>query len=46
VPDLLEGESTCKVRGWGCRGEDLTLLDRGLGVVRLIDGDETDRLVL
>lgn len=31
-------------RGEG-RGEDLGLLDCGLGVVRLIDGDETERLV-
>lgn len=32
--------------GEDCCGEGLTLLDRGLGVVRLIDGDETERLVL
>jgi hypothetical protein len=31
-------------RGEG-RGEDLGLLNCGLGVVRLIDGDETERLV-
>jgi hypothetical protein len=30
-------------RGEG-RGEDLGLLNCGLGVVRLIDGDETERL--
>jgi hypothetical protein len=33
-------------RGEDCCGEGLTLLDCGLGVVRLIDGDETERLVL
>jgi hypothetical protein len=33
-------------RGEGCCGEGLTLLGCGLGVVRLIDGDETERLVL
>jgi hypothetical protein len=33
-------------RGEVCCGEGLTLLDCGLGVVRLIDGDETERLVL
>lgn len=33
-------------RGGDCCGEGLTQLDGGLGVVRLIDGDETDRLVL
>jgi hypothetical protein len=33
-------------RGGDCCGEDLSLLDCGLGVVRLIDGDETERLVL
>jgi len=27
------------------RGEDLTLLDCGLGVVRLIDGDKTESVV-
>jgi hypothetical protein len=33
-------------RGEDCCGEGLNLLDCGLGVVRLIDGDETERLVL
>ena len=33
-------------RGEDCCGEGLSLLDCGLGVVRLIDGDETERLVL
>ena len=33
-------------RGEDCCGEGLTPLDCGLGVVRLIDGDETERLVL
>jgi hypothetical protein len=32
--------------GEGCRGKDLALLSCGLGVVRLIDGDEVERLVL
>ena len=34
------------VRGEDCCGEGLSLLDCGLGAVRLIDGDETERLVL
>jgi hypothetical protein len=32
-------------RGEDCCGRDLTLLDCGLGDVRLIDGDEMERLV-
>ncbi len=32
------------VCGEDCCGEGLILLDCGLGVVRLIDGDETERL--
>lgn len=32
--------------GGDCCGEGLALMDSGLGVVRLIDGDETERLVL
>lgn len=46
APDFLEGVFLCMVRGEDCCGEGLTLLDGGLGVVRLIDGDETERLVL
>ena len=34
---MARGEDSC--------GEDLTLLNCGLGVVRLIDGDEMERLV-
>lgn len=32
-------------RGEDCCGEGLVLLDCGLGVVRLIDGDETESVV-
>ncbi len=32
-------------RGEDCCGEGLIRLDCGLGVVRLIEGDETERLV-
>jgi hypothetical protein len=32
-------------RGEDCRDDDLTLLNCGLGIVRLIDGDEVERLV-
>jgi hypothetical protein len=44
APDLLEGDSVKLGCGEGCRGEDLALLDCGLGIVRLIDGDVTERL--
>jgi hypothetical protein len=33
-------------RGQVCCGEGLTLLDCGVGVMSLIEGDETERLVL
>ena len=40
--DFLEGDSVGVARVEGCRGKEVTLLDRGLGVVRLIDGEETE----
>jgi hypothetical protein len=44
--DLLDGDSVSMAPGEGCRGEDLALLNWGLGDARLIDGDEAERLVL
>jgi hypothetical protein len=44
VPDFLDGDFVWMTRGEDCRDDDLTLLC-GLGIMRLIDGDEVERLV-
>jgi hypothetical protein len=46
VPDFLEGVLAWMARVADCCDEDLILLGCGLGIVRLIDGDEMERVVL
>jgi hypothetical protein len=44
VPDFPDGDFVWMTRGEDRRDDDLTLLC-GLGIMRLVDGDEVERLV-